>query len=163
MDMGWDFAADSLVMKLQGITILFSHAPQWKHRADINIHGHFHDLHREVFDRRYLPLSLEAMGYMPIALDEGFLGPVAGWVKTHKIPKLKEIYELKQNHRPLTERDMYGRMSKETFTLEFLAHSLDEGQMDTNEAAYIDVEPVLVQYGITKEVIRGTEKGFGKI
>lgn len=119
MEMGWDFACDSIVMKLGGVVILFSHKPRLGHRADINIHGHFHDLHREDFSRLYLPLSLEAMGYQPIALDTEFLGTIASWVSKKRIPKLKEIYELKQNHRPLCQRDIYGRQGKECFFRKF--------------------------------------------
>ena len=154
MDMGWDFACDSLVMKLGGITILFSHKPRWGHRADINIHGHFHDLHREDFSRLYLPLSLEAMGYMPIALDEEFLGPLAGWVGKRKIPKLKEIYELKQNHRPICRRDIYGRQGKERFIEEFINHSI-YGQ-ETSFADDLDIDAVLKKYGI-EESMAGKE------
>ena len=90
-----------------------------RHRADINIHGHYHDLHREDFSRLYLPLSLEAMGYQPIALDAEFLGTMASWVSRRRIPKLKEIYELKQNHRPLSLRDIYGQQGKERFIRKF--------------------------------------------
>ncbi len=118
-EMGWDFACDSIVMKLGGVVILFSHKPRLGHRADINIHGHFHDLHREDFSRLYLPLSLEAMGYQPIALDTEFLETIASWVSKKRIPKLKEIYELKQNHRPLCQRDIYGRQGKECFFRKF--------------------------------------------
>lgn len=149
MNMGWDFAADSIVMKLQGITILFSHKPRWGHKADINIHGHFHDLHREDFFRLYLPMSLEAMGYRPIALDEKFLGPVSSWVKTCRIPKLKEIYDLQQNHRPLTIRDIYGRQSKEQFVQEFILHAT--GEIDDTD---IDIDRVLTKYGISEELVK---------
>lgn len=119
MEMGWDFACDSIVMKLGGVVILFSHKPRLGHQADINIHGHFHDLHREDFSRLYIPLSLEAMGYQPIALDAEFLGIMASWVSRRRIPKLKEIYELKQNHRPLSIRDIYGQQGKERFIRKF--------------------------------------------
>lgn len=119
MEMGWDFACDSIVMKLGGVVILFSHKPRLGHRADINIHGHYHDLHREDFSRLYLPLSLEAMGYQPIALDAEFLGTMASWVSRRRIPKLKEIYELKQNYRSLSLRDIYGQQGKERFIRKF--------------------------------------------
>ena len=175
MNMGWDFAADSLVMKLHATTILFSHKPRWGHRADINIHGHFHDLHREAFDRLYLPLSLEAMGYMPIALDEEFLGPISSWVKRRRIPKLKEIYELKQNHRPLCERDIYGRMNKKDFTLEYVKHlyeteeskrngfSNEEMETIREQAEHMDIYTVLVKYGITNKVVRELSGVFESI
>lgn len=122
MGIGWDFACDSLVMKLHGMTILFSHAPRWGHWADINIHGHFHDLHREDFTRLYLHMSLECMGYRPVALDKEFLGPVSSWVTRHHIPTLQEIWANKQNHRPLCERDEIGRQSRENYEMCLAKH-----------------------------------------
>ncbi len=145
MEMGWDFACDSIVMKLQGMTILFSHHPQWNHRADINIHGHFHDLHREDFSHLYLPLSIEAMGYEPIALDEAFLRTISSWVDKRKIPKLKEIYDLKQNHRPLSLRDVYGAQTREQFMKKFLRHAA--GEEDLGDAMDLDIDAVLKTYG----------------
>lgn len=59
------------------------------------------------------------MGYQPIALDTEFLGTIASWVSKKRIPKLKEIYELKQNHRPLSLRDIYGQQGKERFIRKF--------------------------------------------
>lgn len=111
MKVGWDFACDSFTMKMEGITILFSHAPVWGYRnANINIHGHFHDLHREDFIRLYLPLSLESMGYKPIAMDKEFLDTIGSWIGKHYvyIPTLQEIWQLRQDARPLTKRDEYG-------------------------------------------------------
>lgn len=151
MSIGWDFACDSIVMKLGGVTILFSHAPRWGHTADINIHGHFHDLHREDFSRLYLPLSLESMGYMPIALDEAFLGVISSWVDTRRIPKLKEIYEHRQNHRPLSVRDVYGQQGREHFISEFIKHSTN-GDVSSFDG-YLDVDSVLSSYGISENLI----------
>lgn len=149
MSMGWDFAADSIVMNLYGIRILFSHKPRFDHKADINIHGHFHDLHREDFSRLYLPLSLEAMGYRPIALDDEFLGPISSWTGRHYIPKLKEIYDLKQNHRPFCIRDIYGRQGKERFMEDFRKHT---GNMDVSDD---EILAVLEKHGIRKSLIPG--------
>ena len=58
MEAGFDLVVDSMTMTLQGIQILFSHAPQYGHTADINIHGHQHDLHYEDVFHRYWPLAL---------------------------------------------------------------------------------------------------------
>lgn len=151
MAMGWDFACDSIVMKLSGVTVLFSHAPRWGHRSDINIHGHFHDLHREDFSRLYLPLSLESMGYMPISLDEDFLGRLSSWVTLRKIPKLKEIFDLRQNHRPLCIRDIYGQQGRERFIQEFVKHST--GDDFVPDFSNIDIDSVLKQYGISEAMI----------
>lgn len=129
MKIGWDFACDSFTMKMEGITILFSHAPMWGYRnANINIHGHFHDLHREDFIRLYLPLSLESMGYKPIAMDKEFLGTIGSWVGKHYvyIPTLQEIWQLRQDARPLTKRDEYGfgcwNNSKEEYKKKVVEH-----------------------------------------
>lgn len=129
MNIGWDFACDSFTIRMEGVTILFSHAPVWGYRnADINIHGHFHDLHREDFTRLYLPLSLESMGYKPIALDKEFLGVIESWANRHYIPTLKEIWQLRQDARPITERDEYGfgcwNNSKEEYEKKLAEHQL---------------------------------------
>lgn len=110
MDLGFSFACDSLTMTIAGISILFTHEPDYFHTADINIHGHFHDLHREDFSKLYLPLSLEHMGYKPIAMDIEFLGKLSSWVKKRYIPKVKDIISLRQDYigEPL-DRDIYGR------------------------------------------------------
>lgn len=151
MDMGWDFACDSLVMKLYSVTILFSHKPVWGHKADINIHGHFHDLHREDFSRLYLPLSIEAMGYKPIAVNEEFMGSISSWIGKRRIPKLKEIWDLKQNHRPIIARDIYGRLGKDEFVKAFIRHSTENQSYDYNSD--LDIDTVLEKYGIDEKMI----------
>lgn len=112
IEAGFDFACDALNMCLDGIDILFTHRPAYGHTADINIHGHLHDLHREDFSRLYLPLSLEAMGYKPLAMDAEFLRALRSWVDSGRVPKLKEIMVLGQNWlgEP-RETDLYGRGS----------------------------------------------------
>lgn len=52
MDRGWDFVAETAVVKFLGKKILFSHVPAIKpvgdsfpsHSPDINIHGHMHGM-----------------------------------------------------------------------------------------------------------------------
>lgn len=149
--MGWDFACDSITMRLMGINILFSHKPVWNHTADINIHGHFHDLHREDFSRFYLPMALESMGYTPIALDEEFLGPIRSWIDTHRIPKLKDIYNLQQDKQPLTIRDLYGRHGKEEFVKEFIKHSTMNQSYDENVS--VNIDDILEKYGISEKYL----------
>ena len=152
MEMGWDGVFESVIIKRFGVRILFSHKPRWDHKADINIHGHFHDLHREDFSRLYLPLSLESMGYRPIALDRDFMGPITSWVGKKRIPKLKEIVALRQNHRPLCERDMYGRQGRERFMEEFRGHyAIDHpGEYLTD----MDIDTMLEKHGISEAAIR---------
>ena len=57
MDAGFALVVDSVTMTLQGIRILFLHAPLYGHTADINIHGHQHDLHFEDVSRQSSPKS----------------------------------------------------------------------------------------------------------
>ena len=76
--------ANGLVMKLKGITILFSHypvfvLPRWETEAtkilreifikfscDINIHGHTHDVILK--DSRLINVSLDVTDYKPVLL-----------------------------------------------------------------------------------------------
>lgn len=81
LDAGFTLVVDQMVMTLQGVHILFSHAPQYAHTADINIHGHQHDLHCEDVFHRYWPLALEHMGYQPLPLDDHTVGVLQSWVK----------------------------------------------------------------------------------
>ena len=151
MDMGWDFAAESITLKFDRLTVLFSHAPVWNHQASINIHGHFHDLHREDFTHLYLPLSLESMGYMPIALDGEFIATLSSWARRHKPPTLREIVDLRQNHRKLSKRDIYGRLSKEEFAKALVSHQMISQQCEYNR----DAETVLAEFGIAEQMIDG--------
>lgn len=149
MDMGWDFAAESITLKFDRMTVLFSHAPVWNHQASINIHGHYHDLHREDFTHLYLPLSLESMGYMPIALDGEFISTLSSWVRRHKPPTLKEIYELRQNHRKLSRRDIFGRLSKEELAKALVSHQVISQQCEYDG----DADTALAEYGISEPMI----------
>ena len=151
MDMGWDFAAESITLKFDRLTVLFSHAPVWNHQASINIHGHFHDLHREDFTHLYLPLSLESMGYMPIALDGEFIATLSSWARRHKPPTLREIVDLRQNQRKLSKRDIYGRLSKEEFAKALVSHQMISQQCEYNR----DAETVLAEFGIAEQMIDG--------
>ena len=98
MEAGFDLVVDSMTMTLQGIQILFSHAPQYGHTADINIHGHQHDLHYEDVFHRYWPLALEHMGYRPLPLNDKTVGVLQSWVKRGYNPSKKELYALHQGY-----------------------------------------------------------------
>ncbi len=91
MERGFAFACDSFTMRLEGIDILFSHHPTYGHTADVNIHGHQHDLHMDDRSRIYLPLALEYDNYYPIALDRYLLRLLRSWVDRKHIPTEKEI------------------------------------------------------------------------
>lgn len=109
MAMGFELSVDELVMNFDGIRILFTHKPKLWHDADINIHGHYHDLHVEIPDCLYLPLSLEHMGYTPIAIDNNFMHSIHSWVDKGHQPKTEEIMELRQDYLLKAElRDYYG-------------------------------------------------------
>lgn len=90
MEAGFDLVVDSMMMTLQGIQILFLYVPQYGHTADINIHGHQHDLHYEDVFHRYWPLALEHMGYKPLPLDDKTVGVLQSWVKRGRNPSKKE-------------------------------------------------------------------------
>lgn len=98
MDVGFALVVDSMTMTLQGIRMLFSHAPQYGHTADINIHGHQHDLHYEDVFHRYWPLALEHMGYRPLPLNDKIVGVLQSWVKRGYNPSKKELYALHQGY-----------------------------------------------------------------
>lgn len=111
MAMGFSLCCQELVMELNGVRIIFTHAPKYGHSYDINIHGHHHDLHREDFSRLYLPLCIEQMGYKPLALDENTMGVISSWSDKRHIPSLKEIQKLGQGNiteGPQVARDLYG-------------------------------------------------------
>ena len=110
MEAGFALATEEIRMKLEGVDILFSHHPVPEHTADINIHGHLHCLYREDMTRLYLPLSLEHMGYQPIAVDREFLQKIRSWVDRQHIPSIKEIIALRQNYigKP-TDNDRHGK------------------------------------------------------
>lgn len=152
MEMGFDGVFESVIIKRFGIRMLFTHKPRFDHKADINIHGHFHDLHREDFSRLYLPLSLESMGYRPIALDRDFMGVLSSWVGKKQIPKLKAIAALRQNHRPLGVRDAYGRQGREAFMRGFKErHLIDHpGEYLTNR----EIDVILEKHGISEEAMK---------
>lgn len=109
MEAGFELVVDSMTMALQGIRILFSHAPQYGNTADINIHGHQHDLHYEDIFHCYWPLALEHMGYKPLPLDDKTVGVLQSWVKRGRNPSKKELYALHQGYLgTATTRDYIG-------------------------------------------------------
>lgn len=94
---GFSFVARTMTLELHGCTMLFSHAPQFGHTADINIHGHLHALYRDDVFRLYWPLSLEHMGYRPIALNDDTLHTLSHWVHQQHVPTLTELLTFRQN------------------------------------------------------------------
>ena len=98
MEHGFAFACDELMMKLEGIHILFSHHPQYDHTADINIHGHQHDLHMDDRSKLYLPLALESNGYRLFSVDHEFLRTLRRWVDRKHVPTEDEILEIHQRN-----------------------------------------------------------------
>ena len=116
MEAGFAFACNELVMVFDGMRVLFTHRPRYIHTADVNIHGHQHDLHREDMTRLYLPLAIECMGYRPVAMNAEFLGTLHSWVDRRHIPTVKEIMALRQNARKEpSERDLYGNATPEDY------------------------------------------------
>lgn len=67
---GFDVVCENFTMKLEGMTVIFSHEPLVFHGADINIHGH---LHAQAAFNSVCPaysLALEEFGYRVIPLEE---------------------------------------------------------------------------------------------
>lgn len=98
MDAGFLFVAEEMTLDLHGIRVLFSHRPKYGHNADINIHGHLHNLHRDDIYRLYWPLSLEHMGYRPIALNNDVLRTLNSWVARKHVPSMEELIEFRQGY-----------------------------------------------------------------
>lgn len=116
IEVGFMPVCSELLITFDGMRVLFTHRPKFGHTADINIHGHQHDLHREDLSRLYLPLALEHMGYRPIAMNHDFLGRLHSWVNRRYIPTLEEIIALRQSHlgKP-TARDLCVNLTPEEF------------------------------------------------
>ena len=114
---GFTAVVEELVMDVKNVVILFSHRPRFGHEYDINIHGHQHNL--AVYDdkRLYLPLSIEHMGYKPLALDEDFISRIKPFIINNKQPTLKEMMSLRQGAigKP-SDKDFYdGWADKDRF------------------------------------------------
>ena len=105
-----------MVIDFENVVMIFSHRPKFNHNCDINIHGHQHNL--AVYDdtRLYLPLSIEHMGYKPIAIDENFTKSLKKFIGNKKQPTLNEIMQLGQNAigKP-NQKDFYDGFGKEIF------------------------------------------------
>lgn len=97
MAAGFTLVAEEITLNIEGYRLLFSHRPKFGHEADINIHGHFHSLYTPDETRLYLPLSLEHMGYAPLALDDSFIAKLKPFIITKKQPTAKEIITLFEN------------------------------------------------------------------
>lgn len=98
MAAGFQFVAEEMTLDLHGIHVLFSHRPKYGHSADINIHGHLHNLHRNDIFRLYWPLSLEHMGYRPIALNDDVLHTLSSWVHRRHVPTMDELLTFRQTY-----------------------------------------------------------------
>lgn len=62
MSNGFDVAVDSMSMRLNGLDILFTHAPV-EHDHDINVHGHLHQMPAPEFNSAHWCCALELQGY----------------------------------------------------------------------------------------------------
>jgi len=78
MKHGWDFVADTISMRFMGHKIVFSHRPIPVKDDEINIHGHLHNLDRDILksypdeyvptDDRHILISPELNNYQPVKL-----------------------------------------------------------------------------------------------
>lgn len=114
LEYGW-LPMESMVLKLAGLRIVFSHRPMLGHAYDVNIHGHQHDLHVLDDSRLYLPVALEHTRYAPVPLTEAFLKTLRSYVERNYQPTAKEIHALLGSDRALEERDVYGGFGKESY------------------------------------------------
>ena len=116
LNAGFTIVVEEIAMCLGNMKILFTHRPKLDHDADINIHGHQHNLSVLDETRLYLPLSIEHMGYKPLKIDENFLDGLKKFVIAKKQPTLKEIMALGQNAigKP-GDKDFYNGFGKKVF------------------------------------------------
>lgn len=80
LEHGWDFVAETILLKFNGKRILFSHKPQPAGGYDLNIHGHLHaGEHRTEYDGlqhdKQKLVSLEKMGYHAFSLESLITSP----------------------------------------------------------------------------------------
>ena len=116
MDCGFTAVLAEMVIDFENVVMIFSHRPKFNQNCDINIHGHQHNL--AVYDdtRLYLPLSIEHMGYKPIAIDENFTKSLKKFIGNKKQLTLNEIMSMGQNAigKP-NQKDFYDGFGKEVF------------------------------------------------
>ncbi len=116
-DAGFETVVTSLRRDFGPVSVLFTHEPCYDtdltHPKIIwNIHGHNHDLHREEMRQFRLPLSLEHMGYRPIAVDASFLDRLEQWGNDRHLPTLPEIMSLGQDKLgTVRPRDLWGALT----------------------------------------------------
>lgn len=117
LSLGWNCVCPQMIIVVPHpeyyyLHILLSHdefTRPFESIADVNIHGHYHDLHRENFNQLVWPLSIEHMGFKPLALDTEFIKYIEGFFNLHETPSTADIWKFKQNYKPLdTNRDFYG-------------------------------------------------------
>lgn len=110
LNVGFSRVMDRLRLEAFGEPLFFTHEPANPSEGCWNLHGHFHDLHREQAGL-YLPLSLEHMGYKPLALSRGFVERLKKWRRKQHHPSVREIMALGQNALgEIRLRDLCGTM-----------------------------------------------------
>ena len=116
MSHGFTLIVNTMTLRVDDVKFLFSHRPIFNHDCDINIHGHQHNLSVLDDTRLYLPLSIEHMGYKPIAFDAEFVTAIKNFVVRRKQPTLNELMQLRQNAigKPY-DRDFYDGFGREIF------------------------------------------------
>lgn len=63
MNKGFDLVVESLVLRIEGYKLCFSHVPMIHHEYDINVCGHLHQNTDIVSDYPHYVISLEKQGY----------------------------------------------------------------------------------------------------
>ena len=139
-NIGFSKVVERLELEVHGEKLVFSHEPLHPAMGCWNLHGHYHDLHREQAGL-YLPLSLEHMGYKPLALSESFVGHLRLWREQQHLPTLQEIMALGQGAiGEVRQRDLYGTMPyDESFTSMVFAGAEGETLIAREHVAYWQV------------------------
>lgn len=78
LNQGWHWAGKVMTMDRFGYRIMFSHKPIPSYNCDLQIHGHFHNAPRRmwegelkaVMDSKHMLVILENLNYEPIGLKE---------------------------------------------------------------------------------------------
>jgi len=74
---GWDIVCEQIEMKLYGRSIILSHKPVWCDMQHINIHGHFHNVDSNRWEKNLVALltpshhilCIEQLNYIPVTLQ----------------------------------------------------------------------------------------------
>lgn len=76
---------------------------------------------------------------------------MSSWGRRYRFLTLKEIYDLRQNHRKLSSRDILGRLSKEKFAKALISHQVISQRCEYD----CNADAVLAEFGVSDYMIDG--------